>query len=114
MNLSEINEVTKRIAEKVRGTVIRKEFLITDKKVYIVANNIEEVDDFVLWTQSNGIVPLIVNTSEFQYVVGDTYNHESKFSEVFGKDVLIIQGDNILHIVNNIVVTIEGLQEHAL
>lgn len=114
MNLSEIYEVNKRIAEQVGGQVLRKEFLMTNKEIYVTVNIVDDITDFILWSTSNDVVPLLVVQNVLEYAVGDEFVNENPLFEALSTDVLAVQANKLLTIKEGRVQKIEVLEENAL
>ena len=114
MTLSEIHEFSKSVASKVDGIVVRKEFIITNKHIYVLCHDVEDTNDFIFWLNANSVVPILVITKQESYQIGDKVDAETNLFVPFVNDVLAIQNDKLLRITDGFVTIIQELEENAL
>jgi len=114
MILNDIKEICQHIAAKVGGTVSKKEFLITNKNIYILCHDIDDVNDFMLWLNANSVVPILVITRELSYEIGDKVEPETNVFVPFLNDCLAFQNDRILNITDGFVTIIQEIEENVI
>lgn len=114
MTLSEVGKVSQDVATAVGGTVVRKEFVMTNKNIYVLCHEVDNLNDFLIWISENRIVPLLIIKQEVPYQVGDEVTAETDLFVYFMNDVQAIQGKQLLRITDGFVTIIEELKENAL
>lgn len=114
MTLSEISEISEKVAGLVGGLVVKKEFVMTNKNIYVLCHEVDDVNDFILWLQANSVVPVLVITDDTSYELGEAVVAETNLFTAFLKDTYAIQGTKLLRITDGFVTIIEELTENAL
>ncbi len=114
MTLSEIAQISQAVSDKVGGRVVRKEFIMTNKNIYVLCYEVNDINDFLLWLNANSVVPILVISKEEPYQLGDKVEPETNLFVPFINDVYAIQGDKLLRITDGFVTIIQELEENAL
>ena len=116
MNLNEVHEVVKNVANITGGTIFNKEYLNTDRYLYLFLNDVSEDLDLLITflNQNTKVHPILVITQEKKYEIDDELVLESSVFNHLKDNCQAVQGDFLLQIVNGKVAQKRLISKNAL
>lgn len=114
MNLREMNIVVNNIANIVGGTVLMREFLQTDKMLYLFLHEVDDLEALNTMLNNNGLKAIVVSKREKKYEIDDMLEFETDVFEFLGQDCLMIQGSYLFEVFNNKIKNMRLISKNVL
>jgi type IV secretory pathway TrbF-like protein len=100
MNLNEIFEVVKNVATVTGGTILKKEFLMTDKGSYLFLNTVDDTEALNEYLNESDLIPVIVSNRNLKYEVDDILEIETNVFNLLSQECLMVQGSYLYTVFN--------------
>jgi len=116
VKLNEVYEVVKNVANITGGTIFKKEYLYTDKCLYLFLNDVSEDLDLLIafLNQNTNVHPILVITQEKRYEIDEELALETSVFNHLKENCQAVQGDYLLQIVNGKIAQKRLISKNAL